>query len=147
MAVVEDNCSSGCCNAESCKSTELFLRAEIPENMMECLVGVLCTAMYAPGEQVRTTQPSEDWLYDVAYESWQTMLVCFGEVSICSSTPIRAAGVIARPVVVNGPDGRFHAFEGIVLSNGRTVVSLYRHDSLFGQSIHSPYAGIAFLIS
>ena len=33
-----------------------FLRAEIPENVMECLVGDLCSAMYAPGEQVRTTR-------------------------------------------------------------------------------------------
>ena len=140
MAVVEDYCSSGCCDAKSCKSTELFLRAEIPVNMMEFLVGVLCTAMYL----VRTWRASPHYS---AYESWQTMLVCFGEVSICSSTPIRAAGVITRPMVVNHPDGRFHAFEGIVLSNSRTLVSLYRHDSLLGQSIHSPYAGIAFLTS
>ena len=101
------------------------MRAEIPENEMECLVGLLYSAMNAPGEQVRTTQPSEDWLHDVACKSWQTMLVCFGKVSICTGTPIRAAGVIVRPMVVDGPDGRFYAFEGIVLSNSRTVVSLY----------------------
>ena len=69
--------------------------------------------------------PCEVWLHDVAYESWQMMLVGFGEVSICGRAPIRAAGLIARPVLVDGPDGRFHALEGIVLSKSCTVVSLY----------------------